>query len=476
MTAAGSHGAVVSFLESTLGLSFSGPRRDRLLAAVDAERDSAGLSPEEYLAAIRLPGPTFDRLVARVTVGETSFFRDRAQCELLRDVVLPSVARARGAGSAVAMWSAGCSSGEEAYTLAALADAAGLGDRWVVVGSDASREAIEKARHAEYGPWSMRSTGPTELAAHFRQEAGRYRVVDRLRRRTEFVQRNLLDGPPPPGRFDAVLCRNLLIYLTPDAVRQAAEVLAAALTPEGWLLTAAGDPPLESPDLRTVRTRHGAAYRRADAVAPPGATTSPAATTRTRSTTPSARSLLPTPARTAPAPPAVALPAAAPPSTARPSTAPGHGRRGTTVPAPRATGAGPPPGDLARRIRELGDAGRIADACAAAADAVLAHPLDVELRYLAGVVLLEAGRLDEAATAAAGAVYLGPDLAATHVLLGQVEHARGNTTRARRSFRNGSRLLAGVAGETPVALTGDLPAGHLAAVVDRYLTTPGTAR
>lgn len=435
---------VVSHLESTLGLSFTGPRRARLLSSIEAQRLAAGLSEEDFLTAVSRPGRLHDRLVAEVTVGETYFFRDRAQCELLRDVVLPSVS----AGHArVSMWSAGCASGEEAYTLAALAAEAGIADRCAVVGSDASSRAIDTARLAVYGPWSLRATTAAEKAAHFQQQAGQWEVTDQLRQQVRFVQRNLLDGPPPPGRFQVVLCRNLLIYLTRPAVRRAAEILTAALTPDGWLVTAAGDPPLDASGLESVRTRHGLAYRRAQPAASPDAarTHQPVAPARLP------RSAQP-PARRA----SVVQRAPTAPEAARPAAASAE--------------------QLAERVRSFGDAGRSDDACRTAIAAARAHPLDVELHYLAGVVLLEAGRLEEAAAAAASAVYLGPQLPAAHLLLGQVEHARGNAERARRSFRNGSRLLATIPQDEPVALSGDVPAGHLAAIATRYLNAHRTAR
>lgn len=437
MTAAPeSAGPVIAYLESALGLSFRGPRRTRLIASVEALRVACGLSPEAFLAAASRPGKVHDRLVAEVTVGETFFFRDRAQMALLREVVLPRLAAHPGR---LALWSAGCAGGEEAYTLAALADEAGLLERCLVVGSDASRRAIVRAEQASYSAWSMRSTSAAERAAHFDDHGGMLHVADRLQQRTRFVQRNLLDGPPPPGRFDLVLCRNVLIYLTPAAVARTAEILAEALAPDGWLLTAAGDPPLAVAGLVAVRTTHGLAYRRSAAPAV-----------------------------------AVDLPSTAPRATVK-AAAPARPRAAARQHAgPRPVGAAPAARrsaeSLAAHVRALGGTGDLDRACLAATEAVQAHPMDVELRYLAGVVLLEARRYDEAAEAASSAVYLGPDLPAAHLLLGQAEHARGNLERARRSFRNGARLLAAAEADAPVLLTGDLPAAHLASIAARYLS------
>lgn len=441
---------VVSHLEETLGLSFTGPRRERLLTTVEGVRRAAGLSDEEFLAELSRPGRTSDRLIAEVTVGETYFFRDRSQCDMLLSLILPTLAAGKVPDQRLTMWSAGCASGEEAYTLAALADSAGLLERCLVVGSDASARAIEKADAAVYGRWSMRSIVPEELSRNFDEQAGRFHVAERLQERTRFVQRNLLDGAPPPGRFDVVLCRNLLIYLTRDAVQRAAEVLAGSLARDGWLITGVGDPPLQAEGLAAVRTSYGLAYRRVQA--PPLAVPE-------------------VPARPPSRHPAVPL------RRARPSPSPGRSRVPAASGSREPTGRRAPSTDvLAEQIRALGDAGRLREACDAAAAAVGSHPDDVQLRYLAAVVLLEAGRLEEAAAAASAAVYLAPQLPAVHLLLGQVEHARGSTDRARRSFRNGSRLLATAPDEARVALAGDVPAGHLAAIATHYLSTQGPAR
>lgn len=454
MTVAEPNQPAISYLEAVLGLSFDGPRRARLLASVHAQRVAAGLSPEAYCSAISEEGPLFDRLVAEVTVGETSFFRDRAQCDLLRTVVLPELGERTAADQSIAMWSAGCASGEEAFTLAALADEAGVGPRCTVVGTDVSSASLAKARRSEYGAWSMRSTTPQEQHAYFQERDGRFEVAGQLRRATVFVQRNLFDGPPPPGLFDVVLCRNLLIYLNREAVLRAAAVLHGALAANGWLVTAAGDPPLDAPGLEPVRTRFGLAYRRAPVEAPAPPSVRLDVPARGRPAASGARGSRPAPRSHRPKAPAVA--SAVPPAPA------------TGTPA-----GGRMPAELAEQVRALGNAGRLPEACEAAAAAVQAHPLDVNLRYLSAVVLLEAGRLDEAGDSAAAAVYLGPQLPAAHLLLGQVEHARGNTLAARRSFRNGSRLLRVGPDDARVELVGDVPPRHLAAIAARYLAVSG---
>ena len=222
-----------------------------------------------YLGDLRDGRTPVDDLVNEIVIGETYFFRDAGQFDLLRREILPDLRRQAGRG--LAIWSAGCASGEEAYSLAMVAsESAPEGAHDVVYGSDVSTRALAAARAGVYGAWSMRGVPADVMARIAVQRDKSYVVRDRWRERVEFAYGNLAGEAPPAfaasGTMDLVLCRNVLIYFDEAAVRRAAALLYGALREGGYLLTSASDPPLwELTPFATMTTSAGIVYRRLDA-------------------------------------------------------------------------------------------------------------------------------------------------------------------------------------------------------------------
>lgn len=193
-----------------------------------------------------LDDPDWAAVVDAVTVQETRLFRNPAQLELLRLHVLPQLVRAAEArGSALRLLSAGCATGEEAWTLAALGqdalrDAPGLG--LDVVGLDLSRPALRAAAMGRFppGPPAPLRDVPARFRACFPAEDGGHAVAPALRRAVRFARANLL-GVEDAAGFDAILCRNVCIYLTEAARAAVVRRLAALLRPGGALLLGATD-------------------------------------------------------------------------------------------------------------------------------------------------------------------------------------------------------------------------------------------
>lgn len=184
--------------------------------------------PEELELAIDLLVP-----------HETYFFREAHQLGVFMEEVLP-VLEERTGGGRVSVWSAGCATGEEPYTLAML-----LGDRAFpqgpvdVLGTDLSKKALAQARQAEYGGASLRAATPEQLARYFDLlPSGRHRVKARFRELVRFGQLNLLDGRGAAllPRFDAIFCRNVLIYFDVATRRRVVDLFFERLTPGGVLL------------------------------------------------------------------------------------------------------------------------------------------------------------------------------------------------------------------------------------------------
>jgi chemotaxis protein methyltransferase CheR len=172
---------------------------------------------------------------------ETYFFRDPVQLECFTCELCPRLAEAHASKRRLRLWSAGCSTGEEPYTLAMLLDETGLFDRWDIEihGTDLSRRVIGAARKAEYAQSALRSTSSDRRTRHFDALAGgKVQVKPRLRARVSFGQLNLMDPSAadvlPP--MDLVFCRNVLIYFDVAARKKALESLYRRLAPGGWLL------------------------------------------------------------------------------------------------------------------------------------------------------------------------------------------------------------------------------------------------
>lgn len=179
-------------------------------------------------------------LAQRITVGETYFFREPHHFEVLTQVVAPERMRRRPAGDRMRVLSVGCSSGEETYSLAiSLREALGPeADRAAIQGIDVHPGAVERARRAWYSKWALRST-PDELRArYFRPEGPGYTLLDEIRRDVLLEERNLFEEDPAfwvPASIDVIFCRNVIMYFSPNRIRDAVERFANALVPGGYL-------------------------------------------------------------------------------------------------------------------------------------------------------------------------------------------------------------------------------------------------
>ncbi|HEY3444842.1 MAG TPA: CheR family methyltransferase [Myxococcales bacterium] len=224
--------------------------------AVREESLRAALAP--LLAAGESPGSILERagsndrelmdlLSQAALVGESYFFRQPEHFQFVAATLAPAWA---SEGRFVRAWCAGCSTGEEAYSLAAILEAAGV-RRFQVLGTDLLARNVGHAREGLYGPWSLRPGGPLLCDPFQPGSSARdgWRVRRELRERTEFRVHNLLSAAPDPGRFDLVFCRNVLIYFSPASSARVRALLAGALAEGGALVFAAMDVASPPPGL-----------------------------------------------------------------------------------------------------------------------------------------------------------------------------------------------------------------------------------
>lgn len=217
-------------LAERLGMRLNPTVAGRLTRSVLEEATASRLAPEAYGDRLRVDPALFQGLVDRVSVQETSFFRDPGQLEAFRVHVLPSLR------PPVRIWSAGCSNGQEPYTLAMLLAEHGVRD-WQVTATDVSSRALERTQRARYSAKEMAGV-PAPLQARYFQPVGRAsEVVTGLRNAVRVAHHNLVTDSPPfeLGQCDVVFCRNVLIYLSHDAIATFLERLTRWLRPPGWL-------------------------------------------------------------------------------------------------------------------------------------------------------------------------------------------------------------------------------------------------
>ena len=374
--------------------------------------------PDDLERSLREGRLNWDLLIDALTVRETYFFRHPDQFEELRRRVLPTLHNFMRDGAKLRVWSAGCASGEEAYSLAMVFDGEGLAGQTQIIASDISPAALERGRVGHYREWSMRSIQPELRARYFRSEAGGYNILEGLRDQITFRQFNLADPGYPSiesniGHFPLIFCRNVLMFFDPKTIAQVAKRLWASLVPGGWLFLGPSDPNVSAyADFEVHVTPSGLVYRRPSSACP-----------RTRS------SLAPS------------LPAATT------SQVPARSEvQGEHLAQPMAADK------LPDNIRSTWNAQGPEAALSLCEGALQRTETALELHHLHGLLLWELQRHSEAAAAMRRVLYLDRDNAIAHFGLANLLERQGALIAARRSYQNALDVCAKLAPDAPLPL------------------------
>ncbi len=492
------------FLVERVGLHFPRERWRDLERGVRAAAQEFGYSDAEPCIRWLLAAPHSRReieiLASHLTVGETYFFREPESLRALEAQVLPELMRARAAGRRLRIWSAGCSTGEEPYSIAIVLGRAipDLPDWNIsILATDINPHALRKASQGLYGQWSFRDAPAGIRETHFaKTKDGRFRIAERIRSMVTFGYLNLAEDAYPcvetgTNAMDIVFCRNVLMYFEPAHGRRVLAKLGRSLMSDGWLFVN----PVElshtaPPQLATVNLPGTIVYRKA--------------------------------ARTASAEPeAVALPIWHPgapvfgqapgegfgsgplpecPPLHHPEIPFGHAKEqveaGVSAPNPYAQAAamyaaGRYPeaaetlraaiaqgaGDaralalLARSCANQGELGEAANWCSRA---VAADKLNPGWHYLLATIAQEHGAAEEALAALRRALYLDPDHALAHFALGNLIRRQGRLKDSERHYRNALAILRGCAPEQVLPESEGITAGRLAEII-RFSLSRGAA-
>ena len=239
---------LAGLLEGRTGQQLTMSRRWRIETALSSLLRERGIASLDELITILVMGkePSLsEKVVEALLNNETYFFRDRAPFDLLAKFALPELAKRRHETRRLRIWSAGCSTGQEVYSLAMLfAEDPQRWSGWTIdiLGTDVSSHCVDRARAGTYSQFEVqRGLGVNQMIKWFEESADGWRAVEALRKPIRFQVHNLLEAPPHPGGFDIVLCRNVLLYLSADRKNLAFERLGSAMAEDGWLMLGAGE-------------------------------------------------------------------------------------------------------------------------------------------------------------------------------------------------------------------------------------------
>jgi chemotaxis protein methyltransferase CheR len=195
-----------------------------------------------------------------LTTNETYFFREAFQLKAFTDEIIPEVveAKLKKGDRSLRIWSAGCSTGEEPYTIAMLLLENSLLKGWriEIIGTDISHRVLQQARKGVYGKSSFRATDATYVERYFEeQDGGSYRLSDKLRELVTISQLNLFDNNRLAllGRMDIIFCRNVIIYFDQPAKKKVVETFCQSLYPGGFLLLGHSESLMNITTLFTLR-------------------------------------------------------------------------------------------------------------------------------------------------------------------------------------------------------------------------------
>jgi chemotaxis protein methyltransferase CheR len=412
---------LADLLKQSAGLAFDQTRRESLAYSV-GERMHSTNCPDvpSYLEMLSGADGATERqaLLDEVTIPETHFFRNPPQIRALRKYVLPELLKQASATKRLRIWSAGCSTGEEPYTLAMLIrELLPTTADWDVrvIATDISTRALSAAKAARYQERSFVMTDPLDLQRFFVLDtiAGCYVVRNEVRELVEFRHHNLVTEAAPfeAGEVDLAMCRNVTIYFDRDTTKRLMNRMHSCLRPGGYLFLGHAETLWQVTDAFSLTSLGDAfVYRRQM----PGE---------------ERRAVVPD-RRTEDEPR---------PTKADRRRGPAD-RRGARAAAQPVVPAQPEPDPLIAVRTALAD-GRHAEAADLAAEVAQAAPLRQEVHYLHGLALANVGNDAEALVALRKATYLDATDGFAHFLLGGALERLGERVAAARSYRAAARTL-----------------------------------
>lgn len=474
-----------------MGLNFPRERWRELAAGINsAARELRIVDPTAWVRSLQsgpLTKEQIEVLAGELTIGETYFLREQRGFAIVGEHILPELIRARRqSGRRLRIWSAGCCTGEEPYSIAILLDRI-LPDlrEWqvTILATDVNPRFLHRAAEGTYGEWSFRDAPPWLKENYFQPLAGnRYAIVPRIKERVRFAFLNLGEGGYPSlandtNAMDLIFCRNVLMYFTPEMAARVVHNFYRSLMEGGWLLVGAVETSARLfSQFVAVPFEAATCYQKKEPPLPMSLVDEQSAAS------------LPLPPTSDPV---VAQPAPA----VEPRDSPAErtqeelqASRNEVAPYQEALA-------LFERGKYVEAAGklRISDAAACTADslvlmakihanlgelaearrwadrAVAADKINSASHYLLAMILQEQDAPDEAQISLKRALYLAPDFILGHFALGNLERRQGKRKEAHRHFTNAIALLRACGDSEELPCSDGMPARRLKEMIESIM-------
>ncbi len=443
------------FVAASLGLDFPEKRWADLERGVASAARELGLEDAEscarwFLSASMTRTQT-EVLASHLTVGETYFFREKESLGVFEQQIVPELLRSRHDGERhLRIWSAGCCTGEEPYSIAMLLDSLipdAKGWNVTVLATDINPQFLRKASEGVYGEWSFRSTPAWIRERYFKKRKdGRFELHPQIRSRVTFSYLNLADDVYPSllnntNAMDVIFCRNVLMYFTAERARDVSWNLYRSLMSGGWLIVS----PTETSNIlfssfSAVQFPGVVLYRKTAGTQPPAVVIGHPDLAFAES------HAFPLQAPLPPAEPATAEPLA---QTAKQED--GHA--------------------LSANARRCANEGRLADAIEWCERAIAADKMNPAHHYLLATVRQEQGQTEPAAQSLMRALYLDPTFVLAHFGLANMELSLGRRRKAERHFANALATLRRHAPDEILPESEGLTAGRLVEIITSLLAS-----
>ncbi len=480
------------FLTEHLGLSFTKERLPQLIKGLESTcKEFAIADPVSCIHKMmtrELSPKVIDTLTAHLTVGETYFFREKEAFDLLETRILPLLLQKAGQEKRLSMWSAACSTGEEAYSLAITIDTfKSLLRNWQIdiYATDINRKSLEFGKTGIYYEWRLRCTPPWIIDKYFvKKEKKRYEIKPHIKQMVSFEYFNLVKLGEPQflmknvGGMDLIFCRNVLMYFTSQTATAVFKKMDHYLCDNGFLIFSPTDIlniPISQPDH--LRTLGKAIFYKGNTLpygfGPAHDTGFPSLAGDEKLTGSKTHKIIPSTSNFpmphhfqgkkqdhhAPAPQDI-------------ETAKNHYQSGRLKAAEEVLInflKAKPPRPIRQQTQVItllaqvyADLGKLDKARTWGEKAVSGNPLNTSARYLLAHIHMGLGNRDTSIKLLRECIFLDPDFIPAHFELGMIYHKESNNREATRCFRNALALLTPLEPQAPVpGLAGEMTAGHM---------------